>query len=103
MLALAGAGLWQAARPAAWACLLAPLATTLTVPFFVALSTAGSDGSFFLASCEYGLPTIAAVNVLAIGIAMTARAPSRRARLAAHGAGEQRTGLLRPDLREDRP
>jgi hypothetical protein len=104
VLALAGAGLWRSARPGTWACLLVPLAMTLTVPFFVALFSAGADGSFFLASREYGLPTIAAVNVLAIGIATTARgAPLRRARLAADGVGQERAGLLRPDLREDRP
>src|SRR4029450_4898959 len=77
-LALAAAGLWSvlAARSRdaqLWArvCLVAPLAATMTVPFFVALFSAGFESTFYLALREYGFPTAAAVNVLVLGIAVT--------------------------------
>jgi len=75
VLALAGAGLWPllaarraSARHLTWACVVVPLATTITLPFFVALFSAGFETSSFLALREYGLPTLAAVNVLVVGI-----------------------------------
>jgi hypothetical protein len=77
-LALAVAGLWSVlaarsryARLGIWVCLLAPLVATITVPFFVALFSAGFGSTFYLALREYGFPTAAAVNVLAVGIAVT--------------------------------
>jgi hypothetical protein len=77
-LALAAAGLWSvlAERKSStrlWTsvCLVAPLAATITVPFFVALFSAGFESPFYLALREYGFPTAAAVNVLAVGIAVT--------------------------------
>jgi hypothetical protein len=59
------------ARLCTWVCLVAPLAATITVPFFVAPFSAGFDSTFYLALREYGLPTAAAVNVLVVGIAVT--------------------------------
>jgi hypothetical protein len=77
-LALAGAGLWSVlavrsrdARLCTWVCLLAPLVATTTVPFFVALFFAGFESTFYLALREYGFPTVAAVNFLVVGIAVT--------------------------------
>jgi hypothetical protein len=82
-LALAGAGLWSVlaarsryARLRSWVCLLAPLVATITVPFFVALFSAGFEGTFYLALREYGFPTAAAVNVLVLGIVETIRLQS---------------------------
>ena len=82
-LTLAGAGLWPVlagrsgyARLSTWVCVVAPLAATITVPFFVALFSAGFESTFYLALREYGFPTAAAVNVLVVGIAVTI--PSRR-------------------------
>jgi hypothetical protein len=75
VLALAGAGLWPllagrsaSVRRLTWACVVAPLAATLTVPFFAALFSTGFERSPFLAVREYGLPTFAAVAVLVLGI-----------------------------------
>jgi hypothetical protein len=77
-LALPAAGLWSvlatrstSVRVGTWACLLAPLAATITVPFFVALFSADFESSFYLALREYGFPTAAAVNFLLVGIAVT--------------------------------
>src|SRR4029077_20206491 len=77
-LALAAAGLWSVlagrsryARLCTWVCLLTPLVATTTVPFFVALFSAGFESTFYLALREYGFPTAAAVNVLVVGIAVT--------------------------------
>ena len=58
-------------RLCTWVCLLAPLVATITVPFFVALFSAGFESTFYLALREYGFPTAAAVNVLVVGIAVT--------------------------------
>ena len=77
-LALAAAGLWSVlvarnryARLRGWVCLVAPLVATITIPFFVALFSAGFESTFYLALREYGFPTAAAVNVLVVGIAVT--------------------------------
>jgi len=55
-LALPAAGLWSVlgsrsryARLCTWVCLLAPLVATMTVPFFVALFSAGFESTFYLA------------------------------------------------------
>jgi hypothetical protein len=56
--------------------LLAPLVATITVPFFVALLSAGFQSTFYLALREYGFPTAAAINVLVVGIVKTIRPQS---------------------------
>jgi hypothetical protein len=78
VLALPAAGLWSvlaarssSARLSIWVCLLVPLAATITVPFFVALFSAGFESSLYLALREYGFPIAAAVTVLVVGIAVT--------------------------------
>ena len=83
VLVLAGAGLWAllegrsaSARRVTWACVVAPLAATITLPFFVALFSAGFETTWFLALREYGLPTFAAISVLVLGI-VTVRASGR--------------------------
>jgi hypothetical protein len=80
IVAVAGAALWpliatftRREQSVAWCCAVAPLAVTVTVPYFVALATGGFDAEWYRAVREYGLPTFAVVAFFATGIVVTVR------------------------------
>ena len=74
-LSLAGAGLWRALGPrlqpppvAVWAWVAAPFVLTLTVPFLLHTGGVGSD--VYRAIREWGLPTVATVNLFVAGLVL---------------------------------
>lgn len=84
ILAVAGAGLWRmlAARSGreqvvVWTIALAPLVATVTLPFFVAL-VRGAEGEIYRGLREWGLPTVAALDFLAVAALVTTRRPLAR-------------------------